>query len=108
MKKLKEFIDNLPSDKKSHVALGNIVNPPIILMFLVLGFLVQKFMVDMNFLWFGYLGVIACGLVHYVIERWQRKTVKGRYELLDALAGSSSAILIGLITGTTHILQNLL
>ena len=108
MKKLKEFIDNLSTDKKGHVVLGNIVNPLIILMFLVLGFLVQKFMVDTNFLWFVYIGVIACGLVHYGIEVWQRKTGKGKYELLDALAGSSSAILIGLIIGTIHILKNLL
>lgn len=100
MKKLKDFVDNLDLDKKGHVVFGNIINPIIIIGFIVLG----NIFFDINPFWFGYIGIILCLCFHYYVEVWQRKTGKGKYELLDALAGSSSAIIIGLILFTIHIL----
>lgn len=106
-------------DKPKHNLLGTIINPPIIALFLVTGFLFQNFLndfviwlfnydlnYDINFLWFGYLGVIFCCFFHYQIEVWQRKTGQGKYEKLDALYGSLTALIIGLVIATIHILQN--
>lgn len=101
MKKLKNFIDNLQSDKKSHVVFGLVINPLIIIGFLMSGNLIGL----NNIIWFGYLGVIVSCLFHYYIEFWQRKTGKGKFELWDAFAGSYSAFIIGLIFFIIHILQ---
>lgn len=106
MKKLKQFIDNLATDKKGHITFGSIVNPPIIIAFLIIGFLAQKYFLAVNFLWYGYVGVVFCCLFHYQIERWQRKTGNGKFELWDAFAGSYSALKIGLVIGTIHFSQN--
>tara|TARA_R110000851_G_C12849458_1_gene542651 strand:+ start:347 stop:658 length:312 start_codon:yes stop_codon:yes gene_type:complete len=94
------FIDKIANDKKSHIVLGLLINPFIIIGFLILGFLI----VPNHFIWFGYLGIIPCCLAHYGIELWQLKTGKGQYEKLDAVAGSSSSLLIGIVIAVIHIM----
>lgn len=100
MKKVKDFVDNLDLDKKGHVVFGNIINPIIIIGFIF----VSKILFNVNPFWSGYVGIFLCLCFHYYVEVWQRKTGKGKYELLDALEGSSSAIIIGLILFSIHIL----
>ncbi len=95
MEFLKTFIDGLPTDKLRHLALGEFINPIVIIVFLVLGALVQGFLLNISFIWFGYVGVLVCCYFHYRIEVWQKKTNSGQYELADAFAGSFSALTIG-------------
>lgn len=89
MKELKEFIDNLPSDKKSHVVLGLFLNPPTI----IGSTKVANMVLDNLYISLA-LSLIPCILIHWGIEYWQRKTGKGQYDLLDAVAGVSTSVVI--------------
>lgn len=92
MKELKEFIDNLPSDKKSHVVLGLIINGPVILgSTKIFNMLLSNLYISLA------LSLIPCIFIHWGIEYWQRRTGKGQYELLDAVAGVSSAFVIVIV-----------
>lgn len=89
MKELKEFIDNLPSDKKSHVVLGLFLNPFAILISTILTDII------LNNIYVSYtLSLLPCAFVHWGIEYWQKKTGKGHYDNFDAIAGISSGVVI--------------
>lgn len=80
---LARFIANIPQDKKSHLILGVIINFPLALI---------------GFLLFGLLGaniglLLAIGF-HAFIEVWQLVTGKGKFEVLDFLCGSFTAVQI--------------
>ena len=78
---LAKFIENIPSDKKGHLILGLIVNP--------IGFLI--------FFKSALYGLLLCLAFHALIEVYQLITKSGKFEILDFLAGSSSAIIIYII-----------
>lgn len=83
------FIDKLPSDKKSHLVLGLLINPPIIIGVTFLG---NYFLNDYKL---GFrVGCLVAILCHIFIEIHQKITKTGKAELLDALAGIYSIIVI--------------
>lgn len=106
MKKLKLFIDNLANDKKSHVVLGEIVNPIIILITIIsLNFInysnsVYKCYFDVV------ISILFCILAHSGIELWQRYTKIGKAEFWDAAAGSYSAVTKGILLIVILLLKN--
>lgn len=91
MMKLKLFIDKLPIDKKGHIIFGLIVNPIIILPCVVIGILLNLILIGIL------VGVLSCIVFHIGIEYWQKRTGKGKFERLDAFAGYSSALYLGLL-----------
>ena len=92
MKKIKQFIDKLASDKKSHVVLGVIINGPVILGS------TKIFNMPISNLYISLaLSLIPCIFIHWGIEYWQKKTGKGHYDDLDAVAGVSSAFVIVIV-----------
>ena len=90
MKKLKKFIDNLASDKKSHVVLGQFINPNIIIIAMLIGAYFNSILIGVN------LGVLVCLLIHATIEFYQKITGTGKKEFWDFAAGSWSAINLGI------------
>ena len=90
MKKIKQFIDNLSPDKKSHVVLGEVINPPIIIIAMLIGKYFDSILIGVN------LGVLVCLLIHATIEFYQQITGTGKKEFWDFAAGSWSAINLGL------------
>lgn len=82
---LAKFIEDIPDDKKKHLILGLIINPIV-------------FVILFKFSLYAFL---TCLSIHAFIEIYQYITKTGKFELLDFLAGSYSAIVI-------YILINLL
>ena len=78
MSLISKFIDKIPADKKSHLILGLIVNPFAFIAFYRLPF----------------YGFLTCLSIHAFIEIYQWVTKTGKFEVLDFLAGSYSAICI--------------
>lgn len=81
---LAKFIENIPKDKKGHLLLGLIVNPII--------FIACILLFNSNL-----LGFLSCLGFHAFIEIYQKITKTGKFEVLDFLAGSYSAIFIYII-----------
>lgn len=82
---LAKLIEDIPNDKKKHLILGLITNP-ILFMFFIIAF---------NSPLFGLLSSLG---FHAFIEVYQYITKTGKFEVLDFLAGSYSAICIYIIT----------
>ena len=92
------WIDNLPSDKKSHIVLGNVINPIVIIISTILGrVFLPNVSIFRDFIIGGIGGVLICILIHIGIEYRQKYTGKGKFEWLDAFAGYSSALWLGVI-----------
>ena len=84
MSYLKKLVNKISQDKKDHNILGDIVNPIIyIFSIILLG-------VNSGF----HYGFLICLIFHFGIEIIQLVTKTGKFEVLDALSGSYSAILI--------------
>jgi hypothetical protein len=94
----RNWIDKIPNDKKSHVFLGELINPPIILFFMIMGSFIDKPFLGAN------IGSLICLCVHIGIEIHQHYTKTGKAEKLDALAGSWSAINIAIIINILYFL----
>ena len=94
----RNWIDKIPNDKKSHVFLGQLINPPIILFFMFMGSFINSPFLGAN------IGFLICLCVHIGIEIHQHVTNTGNPEKLDALAGSWSAINIAIIINILYFL----
>ena len=77
---LAKFIEKIPNDKKKHLILGLILNPIV-------------FILCSNM----HLALVISLGIHAFIEIWQLVTKKGKFEVLDFVAGSYSALVIYLI-----------
>ena len=82
--RLSKFIEGIQKDKKAHLILGIALNPII-------------FIASILFLNSYLLGFLGCLSFHAFIEIYQHITKTGRFEVLDFLAGSYSAIFIYII-----------
>jgi membrane associated rhomboid family serine protease len=83
MSLLKRIVESIKPDKKDHNILGDIVNPII--------YVVAVLLFGLN----GFIyGFIACLVFHFGIELLQYIFKTGKCEFWDAVSGSYSAILI--------------
>lgn len=92
---LQKYIQKLPLDKKEHFVLGIIINFPLAFFGFMIGAGLGNERLGVN------IGLLTAIIFHAFIEVWQLVTKKGKFEILDFLAGSCTAIQILFIYNLT-------
>lgn len=109
MKKLKNYIDAIATDKLRHRVLGQYLNPAVFILVAIFCYALSSFLEVAFIQWFIVpIALLGCWQVHYQIEIWQLKTNSGKFEVADAKAGFSSAKLIALLVVVIQILNHFL